>query len=100
MKATKGSRISVRAAVYMTAVLEYLVTEIIEIAVDATKENKMQRITPRFIMLAIKHDDDFPRLLSHVIMPSTGSFPNIHKALLPKSKKTKSRTQNKPSQDY
>ncbi|KAF5335964.1 hypothetical protein D9611_006205 [Ephemerocybe angulata] len=51
------------AAVYLAAVLEYLVAELIETSGwEAIKEQK-KRITPRYVMLAVNHDKEMLALL-------------------------------------
>ena len=57
-KAILKRRISAAAPVYMAGVLEYLCAEVLELAGNAARDNKRQRIIPRHILLAIANDDE------------------------------------------
>lgn len=46
--------IGLGAAIYTTAVLEYLTAELTELSGNCSKENKRKRIIPRDILLAIR----------------------------------------------
>ena len=82
---TKGkSRVSPTAGVYLAAVLEYLVAEILELAGNAARDNKKKRIIPRHITLAVKNDEELNKLIGGVTIPGGGVLPNIHAVLLPK----------------
>ncbi|KAI6646609.1 Core histone macro-H2A.1-like [Oopsacas minuta] len=63
----------VKAMVYLTAVLEYLVAELLDAAGQVTKQLKRSMITPSFIALAIFLDADYHKLLRGVIIPSVSN---------------------------
>ncbi len=67
-----AERIGAGAPVYLAAVLEYLVAEILELAGNAAKYNKKVRITPRHIKLAVRNDEELNRLIT------VGTTPNAH----------------------
>jgi len=83
-----AARIGAGAPVYLAAVLEYLAAEILELAGNASRDNKRVRIIPRHIQLAIRNDEELNKLLQDVTIASGGVIPNIHTVLLPtKTKK-------------
>ncbi|GFR74775.1 core histone macro-H2A.1-like [Elysia marginata] len=81
-KDTHHLRIGAGSPVYMAAVIEYLVAEILELAGNAAKEFKKGRITPRHILLAIANDEELHQLLKHVTIAQGGVVPKIHSALV------------------
>jgi len=81
------NRKSATSAVYLTAVLEYVTAEILELAGNAASSNKKIRITPRHIKLAILNDSELSALLSGVVM-SGGVNPSINAKLLQKKEET------------
>lgn len=86
-KGRYAERVGTGAAVYLSAVLEYLCAEILELAGNASRDNKKQRIGPRHILLAVKNDEELNRLLAGVTISEGGVIPNIHAILLPKKTK-------------
>jgi len=69
-------RKSSTAAIYLAAVLEYIVAEILELSGNATRDYKRARIKPRFITLAINGDEELSKLFHNSIF-SGGVTPNM-----------------------
>merc|ERR1712130_291079 len=78
-----SNRIGSGAPVYMAAVLEYLAAEILELAGNAARDNKKQRIVPRHLQLAIRNDEELNKLLGDVVISQGGVVPHIESQLLP-----------------
>ncbi|GAA5915659.1 histone H2A [Sporobolomyces salmoneus] len=78
-----AQRIGAGAPVYLSAVLEYLSAEVLELAGNAARDNKKSRIIPRHLQLAIRNDEELNRLLGGVVISQGGVLPNIHSELLP-----------------
>ncbi|KAF4684880.1 histone h2a [Perkinsus olseni] len=89
-----AKRIGSGAPVYLAAVLEYLVAEILELAGNAARDHKKSRIIPRHIQLAVRNDEELNKFLAGVTLASGGVLPNIHTTLLPKKSKSKAMTQS------
>lgn len=84
-----SQRVGQGAPVYLSAVLEYLCAEVMELAGNAAKDNKKNRIVPRHIQLAVRNDDELSKLLHKATISSGGVLPNIHEKLLPGKPKGK-----------
>jgi len=67
---------------YLTAVLEYVVAEVLELSGNASADNCRTRHTPRDLVLAIRHDEELTTLFSDVVIIGGGRLCNIHDALL------------------
>ena len=82
-------RIGGGAAIYLTAVLEYLSAEVLELSGNAARENKCRRITPRHMQLAVRNDSALDNLFQETDWMQSGVVPHIETALLPKPKKSR-----------
>lgn len=83
-------RIGSTAAVYLTAVMEYLTSEMLDMCSECTKANKCKRITPRYVQLAMKGDMDFSVLFKFTDIAEGGVIPYIAPELRrPKADKNK-----------
>ena len=67
-----AQRVGIGAPVYLAAVLEYLVAEILEVSCMVVKQNKKNRIVPRYIYLGLKEDEEFNKLFQHTIITQSG----------------------------
>jgi histone H2A len=83
-----AKKIGSGAPIYLAAVLEYIAAEILELAGNAAKEQKKQRIIPRHIQLAIRNDEELNKFLGNATIASGGVLPHIHAQLM-KGKKGK-----------
>ncbi len=59
-------------------------SQVLELAGNASRDNKKTRIVPRHIQLAVRNDEELSRLLGQVTIANGGVLPNIHSILLPK----------------
>ncbi|GLJ25828.1 hypothetical protein SUGI_0494730 [Cryptomeria japonica] len=83
-KGRYAKRVGTGAPVYLAAVMEYLAAEVLELAGNAARDNKKNRIIPRHVLLAVRNDEELGKLLSGVTIAHGGVLPNIHQVLLPK----------------
>ena len=76
-KGRYAKRVSASAGVYATAVVDYLTSELLEVAVKYVAANKKSnsRITPRALTLAVRHDKDLGALLKNVTLSKGGVVP-------------------------
>ncbi|XP_059618462.1 histone H2A, sperm-like [Phlebotomus argentipes] len=94
-KGRYADRLAGAAPIYLAAVLEYLVAEVLELGGNAARDNRKSRIIPRHLQLAIRNDEELNKLLSGVTIAQGGVLPNIQAVLLPK--KTVDKTPKKTS---
>ena len=74
-----SDRIAGGAPVYLASTLQYICSEIVELAGNEAQRDKKHRINPRHVMLAIKGDIELNKLLAaDADFAQTGVVPNIH----------------------
>lgn len=73
--------------IYIDFVVKYTL-KVLELAGNAARDNKKNRINPRHVLLAVRNDDELGKLLQGVTIASGGVLPNINPVLLPKKTKT------------
>jgi histone H2A len=64
--------------------VECVYIQVLELAGNAARDNKKNRIVPRHIQLAVRNDEELSKLLGSVTIANGGVLPNIHQTLLPK----------------
>lgn len=77
----KNTRISHEYSIFLTAMLEYITAEILDLTGNFIISEKKTRITPRDIMISIRNDSELNNLFNGFIL-GTGVVPNIHSELL------------------
>ena len=82
-----ADRIGGGAPIYLTAALQYICSEIVELAGNEALRVKKQRIVPRHVMLAIRNDPELNKLVGHKAdFANSGVVPKIHKEVQPGKK--------------
>lgn len=72
-----ANRISRKAPIALIAVLEYLTTDLLTLTGKIAMESKSNRIKPRHILLAVRHDSEFDALLQHETIADGGVLPTV-----------------------
>lgn len=67
----------------MTAVLEYLAEEVLDLGHEVAKANRKTRIIPQYLQLAIRGDDELRQVFANVTISEGGVVPQIAPVLLP-----------------
>jgi len=85
--------ITKHAPVYLAAVLEYIVADILQISSDLANDNKRVRITIRDLELSIRTDQELTTLFNRCNLDFIGGgvVPSIHSSLLTKKPRKKKR---------
>ncbi|XP_058830909.1 histone H2A-beta, sperm-like [Topomyia yanbarensis] len=77
-KGNYANRIGAGASVYLTAVMEYIATEILELAGNNARDARKVRIIPRHLMMAIEFDAELRQVLGHGTIPQAGIIPQMY----------------------
>ncbi|KAF3662706.1 Histone H2AX [Capsicum annuum] len=72
-----AQRVGSGSPIYLSAVLEYLAAELLELARNAARDNKKYMIVSRHIQLAVRNDEELSKLLRSATIANGGVFPNI-----------------------
>ena len=86
-----NQRISGRAAVTLTSLLDYITKELLDVTGDRVQEHHKKRLTNRHLQLAVSTDAELSKLFSSSIIFQGGKLPHIEEALLPKKKAEKAK---------
>jgi histone H3 len=78
-------RLSYAAPFYLAGVLEYLASEVLELAGNNARDDKRVQITSRHVYLAVRSDMDLNNMFRGLFLDG-GVIPNIHNVLLNKVK--------------
>ncbi|KAI5477650.1 histone H2A [Pseudohyphozyma bogoriensis] len=93
----------IKMVLYLAAVLEYLIAEILELAGNAASDLHKKRVLPRHLLLAIRNDDELDKLVGRAHWAEGGVLPHIHACLLPGARKTafleRKKVEDKPAVD-
>ena len=92
-----AATVGTRPAVVMAAVMEYIASEILELAGNLSQDAGVVRVTPRHIMLAIANDEELSKVISGAIFHESGVAPNLEPALLPQKKGAKGKASKRQS---
>lgn len=80
MRGRHAPRIRKKVPIYLAAVLEYLVAEVLNQAGIAADSQKKTRVLPRHVQLAIRTDQELKELLKGVTIAEGGVMPYIHES--------------------
>ena len=71
--------------------------QVLELAGNAARDNKKNRIIPRHVLLAVRNDEELGKLLAGVTIAHGGVLPNINPVLLPKKSDKAGAAEKSPS---
>ena len=77
------------AAVAMATTLEFIVSDLLELAGTFTLEMKKKRVTPRAIFKAIQDDEELKKIFCNVLIHDGGYKEHIEEVLTQKVKRSK-----------
>ena len=81
-----AKRTSKDAAVFLASVLEYITSEVVEVAGQLTMNDSKVTMTPKHINLGMRSDHELSKLAASMIVSQGGTLSNINEDLFPKKK--------------
>jgi len=72
----KNDRLSGESSIYLTAVLEYIIAEILELASHSAKDFKKKRISTKHIADAIRNDSELGKILEDITLSGNNANPS------------------------
>ncbi|GAM21022.1 hypothetical protein SAMD00019534_041970 [Acytostelium subglobosum LB1] len=87
LKIAGFGRVAKMASVYFAAVLEYVLSEVLELSSNNAQSCGKTTITSQHIFFAVSNDAELNSLCEHVTFPSAGVASNIHAGLVSKKSK-------------
>ena len=95
------NRISNGASIYITAALEFIMSEVLDLTGEATKALGKKRIFPQSIFMGIQDDDDLNSLFQNAIIAKGGSMDIVNEFTekMKKKKRKRTQSQNKSQMD-
>lgn len=94
-----SGKIQTEVPIYVTAVVEYLISEVLELSSLASVSEKKKTISPKHIRIALEGDEDLHALFHAAMLSKAGVQEQIAPELLvrkPKSKKSKKASATTP----
>ena len=71
-----AKRIAVKGAICLSAAMQYLCAEVIDISGNMARQDNKMRIDARHIQLAVRTDQALNKMLANVLIASGGFVPN------------------------
>ncbi|RYX79679.1 hypothetical protein EON71_00545 [bacterium] len=70
-----SKRVAVKSAVYLSAVVQYLVNDIYNNAASETSKRGKKCVTPKHLMDSMENDKELKKLFNYVYLPQSGTLP-------------------------
>eukprot|EP00942_MAST-04A_sp_MAST-4A-sp1_P003570 g3570.t1 len=74
-----------KAACYLSAVMEYMSAEVLELSGNAARDLRSGWVTPRHIIFGVRGDEELDMFVGKCTVMPGGVIPHIHKSLIPQS---------------
>ena len=86
LRSVKNPCVNLIVLLLEAIIYNHHIFKIIELASNASRDDKKERISPRHLQLALRNDDELKKLLKGITIAHGGVLPNILVPLLPKKK--------------